>query len=204
MGKLIKISLVLIVVVVVAVVGLIMTTDINQYKDQIVQIVKDNTGRDFEIAGDLKLAPSLVPTIAIEGVTLGNADWSKEKNMLSVGKFEAQVALIPLLKKNIQVIRLILIEPTIYLETNKQGQGNWVFSGSTETQKETQNKLKLLHYLLWPLMKLKLKKLISLMSTVRQVRKQNLLLMKSLLIPPAFQILWTCLLKPVSIKHHYS
>jgi len=136
MGKLIKILLVLVVVVVVAVVGLIMTTDINQYKDQIVQVVKDNTGRDFEIAGDLKLAPSLVPTVAIEGVTLGNADWSKEKNMLTVSKFEAQVALIPLLKKNIQVVRLILIEPNIYLETNKQGQGNWVFSTSKETPKE--------------------------------------------------------------------
>lgn len=136
MGKLIKILLALIVVVVVAVIGLIMTTDINQYKDQIVQVVKDNTGRDFEIAGDLKLAPSLVPTVAIEGVTLGNVDWSKEKNMLSVSKFEAQVALIPLLKKNIQVVRLILVEPNIYLETNKQGQGNWVFSTSKETSKE--------------------------------------------------------------------
>ncbi len=136
MGKLIKILLVLVVVVVVAVIGLIMTTDINQYKDQIVKVVKDNTGRDFEIAGDLKLAPSLIPTVAIEGVTLGNADWSKEKNMLSVSKFEAQIALIPLLKKNIQVVRLILIEPNIYLETNEQGQGNWVFSTNKETKKE--------------------------------------------------------------------
>ena len=137
MGKLIKILLVIVVVVVVALVGLIMTTDINQYKGQIVQAVKDNTGRDFEISGDLKLAPSLIPTVAIEGVTLGNADWSKEKNMLSVSKFEAQVALMPLLKKNIQVVRLILIEPNIYLETNKQGQGNWVFSTTSESKKET-------------------------------------------------------------------
>lgn len=136
MGKLIKILLVLVVVVVVAVIGLIMTTDINQYKGQIVQVVKDNTGRDFEIAGDLKLAPSLIPTVAIEGVTLGNASWSKEKNMLSVSKFEAQVALMPLLKKNIQVVRLILVEPNIYLETNKEGKGNWVFSSASDTKKE--------------------------------------------------------------------
>ena len=136
MGKLIKILVVLAIVVVAAVIGLIMTTDINQYKGQIVQAVKDNTGRDFEISGDLKLAPSLIPTVAIEGVTLGNADWSKEKNMLSVSKFEAQVALMPLLKKNIQVVRLILVEPTIYLETNKEGQGNWVFSAASESKKE--------------------------------------------------------------------
>ncbi|MBL1140940.1 MAG: AsmA family protein [Proteobacteria bacterium] len=136
MGKLIKILVVLVLLVVAAIAGIILTTDINQYKPQIVQAVKDNTGRDFEISGDLKLAPSLIPTVAIEGVSLGNASWAKEKNMLSVGKFEAQVALMPLLKKNIQVVRLILIEPNIHLETNEQGQGNWVLSSASDKKEK--------------------------------------------------------------------
>lgn len=134
MGKLIKILVVLVLLVVAAIAGIILTTDINQYKPQIVQAVKDNTGRDFEISGDLKLAPSLIPTVAIEGVSLGNASWAKEKNMLSVSKFEAQVALMPLLKKNIQVVRLILIEPNIHLETNDKGEGNWVFSSGSKKE----------------------------------------------------------------------
>lgn len=127
MGKIIKILIVLVFIVIAILAGVLLTTDINQYKGQIVQIVRDNTGRDFEISGNLKLAPSLIPTIAVEGVSLGNAKWAKEKNMLSVGKFEAQVALIPLLKKNIQINRIVLIEPTINLETDKEGIGNWVF-----------------------------------------------------------------------------
>lgn len=134
MGKLIKILVVLVLLVVAAVVGIIFTTDINQYKGEIVQAVKDSTGRDFEITGDLKLALSLIPTISIEGVSLGNASWAKEKNMLSVGKFEAQIALMPLLKKNIQIVRLILIEPNIHLETNKKGEGNWVFATANDKQ----------------------------------------------------------------------
>jgi AsmA family protein len=136
MRKLIKILVVIVLLVVTALAGIIFTTDINQYKGQIVQVVKDNTGRDFEISGDLKLAPSLVPTIAIEGVSLGNASWAKEKNMLSVKKFEAQVALMPLLKKNIQVVRLVLIEPNIHLETNKKGEGNWVFASASASAKK--------------------------------------------------------------------
>jgi AsmA family protein len=135
MGKIIKILVVIGLVIIAALASIILTTDINQYKEQIVQVVKDNTGRDFEISGDLKLAPSLIPTIAIEGVSLGNASWAKEKNMLSVSKFEAQIALMPLLKKNIQVVRLILIEPNIHLETNKKGEGNWVFA-TTAPEKE--------------------------------------------------------------------
>jgi uncharacterized protein involved in outer membrane biogenesis len=136
MAKIIKILLVLVVIVVVALAGIILTTDINQYKGQLVQVVKDNTGRDFAINGDLKLAPSLIPTIAVEGVTLGNASWAKEKNMLSVTKFEAQIALLPLLKKNIQIIKFILVEPNIYLETNKKGEGNWVLASPTSKEKE--------------------------------------------------------------------
>jgi len=135
MGKIIKILVVLGLVVVVALAGIIFTTDINQYKDQIVQVVKDNTGRDFEISGDLKLAPSLIPTVAVEGVSLGNASWAKEKNMLSVSKFEAQIALMPLLKKNIQVIKFILIEPNINLETNDKGEGNWVLATPAPKEK---------------------------------------------------------------------
>lgn len=137
MGKIIKILVVLGLVVVVALAGIIFTTDINQYKGQIVQVVKDNTGRDFEISGDLKLAPSLIPTVAVEGVSLGNASWAKEKNMLSVTKFEAQIALLPLLKKNIQVIKFILIEPNIHLETNSKGEGNWVLATPASKEKES-------------------------------------------------------------------
>ncbi|MFT5396600.1 MAG: hypothetical protein ACI85N_001801 [Gammaproteobacteria bacterium] len=137
MGKIIKILVVLGLVVVAALAGIIFTTDINQYKDQIVQVVKDNTGRDFEISGDLKLAPSLIPTIAVEGVSLGNASWAKEKNMLSVTKFEAQIALMPLLKKNIQVIKFILIEPNIHLETNSKGEGNWVLATPAPKEKDS-------------------------------------------------------------------
>lgn len=137
MGKIIKILVVLGLVIVVALAGIIFTTDINQYKEQIVQVVKDNTGRDFEISGDLKLAPSLIPTIAVEGVSLGNASWAKEKNMLSVTKFEAQIALMPLLKKNIQVIKFILIEPNIHLETNSKGEGNWVLATPAPKEKDS-------------------------------------------------------------------
>ncbi|MCG8378088.1 MAG: AsmA family protein, partial [Proteobacteria bacterium] len=137
MGKIIKILIVLVFVVIIALLGILFTTDINQYKGQIVQVVKDNTGRDFQINGDLKLAPSLIPTVAVEGVSLGNASWAKDKDMVSVAKFEAQVALIPLLKKNIQVIRLAMIEPVISLETNKDGVGNWVLSTTAAKEEKS-------------------------------------------------------------------
>lgn len=126
MGKIIKILVVLALIVIAALAGLIFTTDINQYKDKIVQAVQTNTGRDFQINGELRLAPSLVPTLAVEGVSLGNAPWAGAAPMLTVGRFEAEIALLPLLKKNIQLKRLLLVEPEIQLETDKNGRGNWL------------------------------------------------------------------------------
>lgn len=137
MGKIIKTLVVLVLIVVAALAALIFTTDINQYKDKIVEAVRANTGRDFQINGELRLAPSLVPTVAVEGVSLGNAPWAGATPMLSVRRFEAQIALLPLLKKNIEVKRLLLVEPRIELETDQNGRGNWLLGTESEATEQT-------------------------------------------------------------------
>ena len=137
MGKIIKTLVVLVLIVVAALATLIFTTDINQYKDKIVEAVRANTGRDFQINGELRLAPSLVPTVAVEGVSLGNAPWAGATPLLSVRRFEAQVALLPLLKKNIEIKRLLLVEPRIELETDQDGRGNWLLGTESEATGQT-------------------------------------------------------------------
>ena len=137
MGKIIKTLVVLVFIVVAALAALIFTTDINQYKDKIVEAMRANTGRDFQINGELRLAPSLVPTVAAEGVSLGNAPWAGATPMLRVRRFEAQIALMPLLKKNIEIKRLLLVEPRIELETDQDGRGNWLLGTESEATGQT-------------------------------------------------------------------
>lgn len=137
MGKIIKTLVVLVLIVVAALAALIFTTDINQYKDKIVEAVRANTGRDFQINGELRLAPSLVPTVTAEGVSLGNAPWAGATPMLRVRRFEAQIALLPLLKKNIEVKRVLLVEPGIELETDQNGRGNWLLGTESEATGQT-------------------------------------------------------------------
>ncbi len=139
MFKAIKYLLILLFIVVVAVAGVLLTLDVNRFKPEIIELVKEKTGREFAINGDLGLALSLIPTVAVNDVTLGNADWAGDENMLSVERFEAQVALMPLLKKNIQVNRLILVKPEIRLETDKQGKGNWVFATDSGKPQATED-----------------------------------------------------------------
>lgn len=138
MGKIIKITAGLIAVSIIAMVAVIKTTDINQYKPQIIEIVEESTGRELQIAGDLEFALSLVPTVVVEDVKFSNASWGTKPEMLSLNRFEVEVALLPLLSGNIQVNRVILLDPEILLETNKKGTANWTFS-SKKTEKKSES-----------------------------------------------------------------
>lgn len=84
------------------------------------------TGRDLAIAGPITLRPSLSPVISVSGLTYANADWGTWPEMVSLEELELEVALLPLLSGELQVRRLILVRPTILLETDGKGRGNWV------------------------------------------------------------------------------
>lgn len=90
---------------------------------------RDLTGRDLTIGGPITLQPSLFPVISVTGVTYANADWGTWPEMVSLEQLELEVALLPLLSGELQVRRLVLVRPTILLETDAEGRGNWVLAG---------------------------------------------------------------------------
>ncbi len=112
---------------VVAAVAIVSTMDFNQYRGVIAEQVKQATGRDLVINGDLKLALGLSPAVAVNDVTFANAPWGSRPHMAQVKRFEAQVQLLPLVFGNINVKRIVLNDADILLETDKQGRGNWEF-----------------------------------------------------------------------------
>ena len=64
---------------------------------------------------------SLTPTLELSDVTIGNAPWGAAKEMIRAKRVEAQVALLPLLSRRVDLVRFTLIEPTILLETDSAG-----------------------------------------------------------------------------------
>ena len=91
------------------------------------------TGRDVNLGTQARLDLSLTPTLQLTDVTLGNAPWGSDKEMIRAKRVEAQVALLPLLSRRVELIRFTLVEPTILLETDSQGRGNWTFGDSPAT-----------------------------------------------------------------------
>jgi len=117
----------LILVLVVAAVVAIRSIDFNQYKGLITDQAKAATGRELKIAGNLDLKIGLSPAVVAEGVSFANAPWGSRPEMVTLRRFEVEVALLPLIFRNIQVRRLILVQPDILLETDAKGTGNWTF-----------------------------------------------------------------------------
>jgi uncharacterized protein involved in outer membrane biogenesis len=117
----------LVVVVVGGAVVAIESIDFNQYRSTIADQVKQATGRDLEIAGDLKVGLSLTPTAAVDDVSFANAAWGSRPAMATVKPFEVEMALLPLITGDIRVKRVVLKGADILLETDAKGQGNWAF-----------------------------------------------------------------------------
>lgn len=126
--KIILISLVSICVLAVAAVYVLLTQiDFNAYKESIVKIVYNATGRQLTI-GDIQVKPSFNPVIEVQDVTFSNAEWSKTPTMVSAQSVELGFAVIPLLHKNIEIDTFRLNDAVINLEENASGEANWEFS----------------------------------------------------------------------------
>ena len=109
----------------VAVAIAVWTVDVNQFVAPIQKKVKEATGRDLTIDGGVRLSLGLEPKLVLNDVHFGNAAWAKEKDLASAKQVEADVALLPLLQRRFEVIRLNLVDPVITLETNAGGKVNW-------------------------------------------------------------------------------
>jgi AsmA protein len=116
---------VLLALAIAAIIFVPMFVNIQTYKPQIEKKVSEATGLPCTIGGDLKL--SLFPWVGVSfsGLHLGNPPGFEKKDLLSIKAFEARVKLLPLLTRNIEMKRFILDRPSIVLERNKAGLGNW-------------------------------------------------------------------------------
>jgi uncharacterized protein involved in outer membrane biogenesis len=101
--------------------------DYNTLKPLITKTVKDFTGRDLTLGGDIDLGIGLPPTLEVNDIAFQNAPWGSQPQMARFKKLQVQVSILPLIRGNIDVNRLILIEPVVFFEVNKSGESNLEF-----------------------------------------------------------------------------
>ena len=89
--------------------------------------VREQTGRDLTFgSADFVFWPNI--GIELKQVTFSNPAWAQQKNMVSLGKADVALELLPLFQHHIVVKQFVLNQPEIYLETSADGHRNWDFS----------------------------------------------------------------------------
>ncbi|MDZ4247203.1 MAG: AsmA family protein, partial [Dehalococcoidia bacterium] len=90
--------------------------DIRKYKPEIEKLVTEATGRPFTLAGDLKLSLFPVAVLSFSDLHLGNPEGFREKDFIAIKSFDARVKLLPLISRDIQIMRFVVEGPRIVLE----------------------------------------------------------------------------------------
>jgi AsmA protein len=116
---------VIVVLFVAAAILLPLFIDPNDYKQELVAQVKERTGRDLRIVGDIEL--SVFPWIGIElgKVALNNAAGFDDSVFASTDKVSIRVKLLPLFSKRLEMETVTVHGLTLNLARDASGRSNW-------------------------------------------------------------------------------
>jgi uncharacterized protein involved in outer membrane biogenesis len=121
----------LIAVLIVALYAFLALYDFNKLKPMIAKAVKDATGRELTLAGNVDFELGLRPTLVVEKVSFQNASWSATPNLAQVKRLEVQIAVLPIITGKFDFARLVLVEPAVIVEFNDSGTSNFAFDTSS-------------------------------------------------------------------------
>ncbi len=144
MGKLIKIIAGLVVLgfvlIIAAAVILPLVINPNDFKPQIVEAVKQQTGRDLQIEGDLGLSVFPKVGLALGKTELSNAVGFGDVPFAQMNAVNIQVALMPLLDKQVEMDEIVVDGLTLNLKKDKTGKTNWDDLAGDKSEDQHKNK----------------------------------------------------------------
>lgn len=129
MPRALKIILVIVGILIAAVVALAIALplffDPNDYKDEIAAAVKEKTGRELTMAGEIEL--SVFPWLGarIGQTQLSDAEGFSDKPFAEMETVDVRVKLLPLFKKQIEIGTVALDGLRLRLARKANGDSNW-------------------------------------------------------------------------------
>lgn len=104
---------------------LLLLVDPNDFKPQIISAVRENTGRELTIAGDLELGFFPYLAVSISGVQLGNSE-GFDGPFATLERAQLKARPIPLLFSRLEVVAVDVEGLSLFLSRNADGKGNWM------------------------------------------------------------------------------
>jgi|GEM_PF-5195849 len=125
-----------IIVLVVASLVVYRFVDVNDYKANIASAVKVKTGYDIAVGGDIRLM--ILPNIALEvsNVSVKSINGDKNEDAISIERIILHPRIFPLLRKEIEISSLNLVNPVVKFKIFKDGTNNF---SKIETNKDSES-----------------------------------------------------------------
>jgi len=100
----------------------------NDYKDQLIELVKEKTGKQLEIAGDIQIqtSPWLNATCTLNKARLAGNSLFTNSTCIASEQTKIELSILPLLlQKRLHMASIMLDGVTLNLLQNKEGLNNW-------------------------------------------------------------------------------
>ncbi|MCC5885277.1 MAG: AsmA family protein [Gammaproteobacteria bacterium] len=110
--------------------------DPNDYRETVSERLTAALGREVAIEGDVALGFGWPVELRVGGVRVANAAWGSARDMLGIEAVAVQVALWPLIRREVRIRRLTADGMVALLERDAQGRTNWTFETGRPTTTE--------------------------------------------------------------------
>lgn len=111
------------------------------YKDQVVQNIERTTGRQVRIEGDIGLRFIPRVELVMGKVYLGNPKgFDESTDMLKLDELQLSLGLFPLMRGELDIHTLRLVNPSLSLMRNAKGKPNWELSPKEPIEKTAEEK----------------------------------------------------------------
>ena len=94
--------------------------------------VSDKTGRHFEITRHLDVKVGRTTRILADGIEFANPEWARDPQLVKADSAEIDVELLPLLKRRIELPRIVLRRPQLALQIEPDGRRSWSLGRDTK------------------------------------------------------------------------
>ena len=101
--------------------------DWNMLRGPISRYASEKLGRTVTIRGDLRVSLGKIALVEAGDVVVANARWGSQPRMAEVTKASVRIDILELLHRRVVLPSVALDHPTVLLETQADGTGNWMF-----------------------------------------------------------------------------
>ena len=109
-------------------------------KNQLVELVREQTGRELVIDGPVDIRPGRETAVTASGIALENAPWGDDDAMLRIGRIQAVVDVFSLLRDRVRIPRLYIEDCIVEFRENLNGVSNWDILPPTDSSEDEEGK----------------------------------------------------------------